>query len=183
MKIGIIVGSIREGRLGESVGAWVAERAAARDTEHTYELIDLKSFDVPLLDFPQHPMTLNKSYEDERVQAWGDAVDACDDYVFITPEYNHGLPGAFKNAVDTLGPEWVGKPVGFVGYGSVGGIRAVEQWRQVIVNFSMAGVRAEVSFNLFTDFTDGRLSAQDRHGDDLTTMLDQLEEAVAQRRG
>lgn len=179
MKIGIVVGSIREGRLGESVGAWVAESAGRRDTGHTYELIDLKSFDVPLLTSPDHPMSVNKSYGDGRVQAWSGAIDACDAYVFVTPEYNHGVPGALKNAVDSLGSEWSGKVVGFVGYGSVGGVRSIEQWRQIIVNFSMVSVRAEANLNIFTDFKDGTFTPQDRHGDDLKNVLDQVEQTAA----
>ncbi len=116
MKIGIIVGSIREGRKGEAVGQWVAEQAQGRDA--TYELLDLKSFDVPLLTSPTHPMQAKKSYDDERVQAWSDAVDACDGYVFVTPEYNHGVPrlqqptqkpdtpGANRKAPTRLPLEW-----------------------------------------------------------------------------
>src|SRR5690242_20759724 len=49
-------------------------------------------------------------------------------FIFVTPEYNHGVPGAFKNAFDSLGHEWVGKPVAFVSHGSVCGVRSVEQW-------------------------------------------------------
>ena len=74
---------------------------------------------------------------------------------FVTPEYNHGVPGGFKNAVDTLGPEWVGKPVSFIGHGAVGGVRAIEQWRQILANFSMPMTRAELNFNLFLDWADG----------------------------
>ena len=127
MKVGIVLGSVRDGRAGEAVANWVAKGAAGR--EATYELIDLKAFDVPLLTTNTHPMRAKKSYDDERVQAWSDAIDACDAYIFVTPEYNHGVPGALKNAVDSLGQEWVGKTAALVGYGSVGGVRAIENWR------------------------------------------------------
>ncbi|WP_220492167.1 NADPH-dependent FMN reductase [Propioniciclava sp. MC1683] len=103
MKVGIVLGSVRDGRAGEAVANWVAKGAAGR--EATYELIDLKAFDVPLLTTNTHPMRAKKSYDDERVQAWSDAIDACDAYIFVTPEYNHGVPGALKNAVDSLGQE------------------------------------------------------------------------------
>ncbi|WP_232548818.1 NADPH-dependent FMN reductase [Propioniciclava soli] len=175
MKIGIIIGSIREGRAGESVGAWVFEDAEKREGA-SYELIDLKDFDVPLLTDPRHPMSMGKSYDDERVQAWSDAIDACDAYVFVTPEYNHGVPGAFKNAVDVLGGEWMGKAVAFVGYGSVGGVRAIENWRTVLANFQMYDVRPEVNLNLFTDFTDGQATPDPRHRENLAGLFDALEE-------
>ena len=75
MKIGIILGSIREGRAGESVARWVAEHAASR-ADVTYELIDLKSFDVPLLTSATVPGAANKQYDDERVTRWSRAIDS-----------------------------------------------------------------------------------------------------------
>lgn len=178
MKIGIVIGSIREGRAGEAVGQWVLEQSNAR-TGATYELIDLKTFDVPLFAGAKHPMAMKKSYDDPKVQAWSDAIDACDAYVFVTPEYNHGVPGAFKNAVDTLGSEWMGKPIGFVGYGSVGGVRAIENWRTVVANFEMYDVRAEVNLNMFTDFTDGEFTPQNRNVVTMTAVFDALEKTGA----
>lgn len=86
------------------------------------------------------------------------------------------MPGGFKNAVDSLGPEWVGKPVAFVGHGSVGGVRAIEQWRQVVANFSIRVVRAEVDFNGFTHWSDGEFRPEDRHVGEISGMLDQLED-------
>lgn len=50
MKVGIIVGSIREGRLGEGIAKWVNDLAQGRDTGVEYELVDLKKFNVPLLE-------------------------------------------------------------------------------------------------------------------------------------
>lgn len=180
MNIGIISGSIRDGRLGDSVTTWVADAAAARSAA-SYTVVDLKSFDVPLLTTNAHPMAAGKKYESAAVQAWSDAVDAHNGYIFVTPEYNHGVPGALKNAVDSLGSEWIGKPVGFVGYGSVGGVRAIEQWRQIVANFSMNDVRAEVNLSLFTDVTDGVATPAPHHRTSLTTLFDQLEAAVAAR--
>src|SRR5690606_19872835 len=125
-----------------------------RSTDAAYELVDLVAFDVPLLTTAVHPMAADKTYADPNVQRWSDTIDSFDGYVFVTPEYNHGVPGGFKNAVDSLGSEWVGKPVAFVGHGSVGGVRAIEQWRQIVTNFSMPIVRAELNFNLFTHWND-----------------------------
>ena len=177
MKIGIIVGSIREGRKGEAVGQWVAEQAQGRDA--TYELLDLKSFDVPLLTSPTHPMQAKKSYDDERVQAWSDAVDACDGYVFVTPEYNHGVPGALKNAVDSLGSEWVGKAVSLVGYGSVGGVRAIENWRTVLANFSAVVTRAELNLSTFTDWADNEFKPSERRTKEIAELFTALEKAAS----
>ncbi|NLA64848.1 MAG: NAD(P)H-dependent oxidoreductase [Leucobacter sp.] len=179
MKIGIITGSVRAVRATEPIAQYVYEIAAQRaDDNVSYELIDLKDFDVPLLTSEVHPMAANRQYDDANVQRWSDAIGACDAFVFVTPEYNHGVPGAFKNAVDVLGSEWVGKPVSFVGHGSVGGVRAVEQWRQILSNFSMPLVRAELNFNSFFHMKDGVFSPEPRHAGEVEAMLKQLEGLV-----
>ncbi|MCO5215924.1 MAG: NAD(P)H-dependent oxidoreductase [Thermomicrobiales bacterium] len=174
MKIGIVVGSIREERKGIKVGEWLLAQTRTRD-DAEYVLIDLKSFDVPLLTSPTHPAQAKKQYESANVRRWSEAIDACDGFVFVTAEYNHGVPGAFKNAVDSVAPEWTNKPVSFVGYGSVDGSRAIEQWRQILANFSMFDIRAQVGLNGFTDFeTDGTVKPNDRKSESAQTMLDQL---------
>lgn len=175
MKIGIIVGSVRDKRVGAAVGDWVLEHATRRQ-DASFELIDLKRFDVPIFTSSVPPMMADKSYDDERVQAWSDAVDACDAFVFVTTEYNHGVPGAFKNAVDSLGKEWVGKPVAIVGYGAVGGIRAIENWRTVMANFSAPVVRAEVNLSIFSDLADGLVKPSALKEANLADMLTQLVE-------
>lgn len=174
MKVGIVLGSVRDGRAGEAVANWVAEGAAGR--EATYELIDLKAFDVPLLTTNTHPMRAKKSYDDERVQAWSDAIDACDAYVFVTPEYNHGVPGPLKNAVDSLGLEWVGKAAALVGYGSVGGVRSIENWRLVLANFSMKVTRAELNLITFYDWEGKTFTPMERRADELAELFDALEQ-------
>ena len=173
MKIGIILGSIREGRLGESVAQWVLETARERG-DADYELIDLKTFDLPLLTSATVPGGANKVYDDERVTAWSRAIDECDGYVFVTPEYNHSVPGAMKNAFDSLGFEWAHKPVGFVSYGAESGARAVEHWRQIVANFHMVGVRQQVSLSSFLEVADGRAHPNERRAGELSTLLDQL---------
>lgn len=173
MKIGIVIGSIREGRFGESVGAWVKSVADKR-SDAEYEIIDLKSFDVPLLTSNTMPGMANKKYDSPQVTAWSQAIDACDAYVFVTPEYNHGVPGAFKNAVDSLGSEWMGKAVGFVGYGAEGGVRSVEQWRPIVANFSMVDVRQQLAISIFTEAGEGGFQPSGRREKELKTLLDQL---------
>ena len=181
MKIAIVLGSIRTERRTEAVARYVHEVAGRRSGEAAIELVDLADYDVPLLTSPVHPMVAQRRYDDPNVQRWGDAIDGFDGFVFVTPEYNHGVPGGFKNAVDTLGAEWVGKPVAFVGHGSVGGVRAIEQWRQIVCNFSMPIVRAEVNFNGFIHWKDGTFAPEARHEDEVNALLDQLEELVRRR--
>lgn len=181
MKIGIIIGSIRDGRFGESVSTWVAQAADARASDAvTYEVLDLKKFNVPLLTAAMVPGAANKHYDDENVTRWSRAVDACDGFVFVTPEYNHGVPGAFKNAYDSLGSEWAGKPVGFVAYGAAEGVRAVEQWRQIVGNFQQYDVRNQVGLSTFNDVDDTGFAPQERRAAELDAVLSDLEGLIAQ---
>ena len=96
-------------------------------------------------------------------------------YVFVTPEYNHGTSGALKNAIDFLYREWHNKAAAFVGYGSAGGTRAVEQLRLVMVELQIADVRAQVAVSLFTDFENFTVfKPASRHESSVATMLDQV---------
>lgn len=148
-KFGIVLGSTRKGRAGEEVAQWVAEQVAGRDAD--YELVDLEKFDVPILSAETVPMAADKSYEDARVQEWSDAIDQYEGFIFVTPEYNHSVPGPFKNAVDSLGAEWKNKPVGFVGYSYSGGKYAIEAWKPVVQNFKMPLLGTDVNIDLGAD--------------------------------
>ena len=117
LKLAIIIGSTRPGRVGEAVGRWVHEIAQKR-SDATFELVDIKDFNLPLLDEPVPP-SMGK-YSQEHTKKWAAKIAAFDGYVFVTPEYNHGINGALKNAIDFLFAEWNNKAAGFVGYGSAG---------------------------------------------------------------
>ncbi|MCM3555467.1 NAD(P)H-dependent oxidoreductase [Janibacter melonis] len=173
MKIGIIVGSVREGRAARTVAEWVQATADQRE-EATFEIVDLADFDLPMLTSPIIPGMANRQYDDERVVRFGQAIDQYDGFVFVTPEYNHSIPGAFKNAFDSLAPEWMGKTVAFVSYGADGGIRAVEHWRSVVANFSMHAVRQQVALSLFTELGQDGLQLQERRAGELDVLVDQL---------
>lgn len=97
------------------------------------------------------PPMLHK-YTKSHTNAWAEKIAAFDAYVFVTPEYNHGTSGALKNAIDYLYREWNDKAAAFVGYGSAGGTRAVEQLRLVMGELKVADVRAQVALSLHTDF-------------------------------
>jgi NAD(P)H-dependent FMN reductase len=149
IRIAIIIGSTRPGRNGEAVAHWVYEIAQKRrDAE--FELIDIKDFNLPLLDEPVPPSL--GQYTKEHTKAWSAKIDSFDAYVFVTPEYNHGTSGALKNAIDFLYKEWNNKAAGFVGYGGASGTRAVENLRLVMGELQIADVRAQVGLSLFTDF-------------------------------
>jgi NAD(P)H-dependent FMN reductase len=149
IKIAIILGSTRPGRNGEAVARWVYEIAKKRiDAE--FEFVDIKDFNLPLLDEPVPPS--QGQYSKEHTKSWSAKIDSFDGYIFVTAEYNHGIPGALKNAIDFLYQEWNNKTAGFVSYGSAGGVRSVEHLRLVMAELQIADVRAQVTLSLFTDF-------------------------------
>ena len=174
-RIGIIVGSTRPGRKGSAVGRWVHELACSRG-DAAYELVELADFDLPLLCEPTVPGSAARDYETPQTRAWSERVDGFDGFVWVTPEYNHGMPAAMKNALDVLYPEWAHKAVGFVSYGADGGVRAVEQWRAVVAGVHMVGVRGQVALSTSTDFAGEELtpSPSPRRPAALHSMLDQL---------
>lgn len=172
-KIGIILGSTRPGRAGESVAQWVLDVAKQRD-DATYELVDVADYDLSLLAEPTVPGAANREYDDPNTRRWGAKIDEFDGFVFVTAEYNHGVPAALKNAVDVIYPEWNNKAVAFVAYGADGGVRAVEQWRQIVANVMLFDVRGQVSLSLFTDFGDQGFAPGERRNDELGGVLDQL---------
>jgi len=149
LKIAIITGSTRPGRKSEAVARWVYGIAAKR-SDASFEVVDIAAFDLPLLDEAVPPMM--NQYAKPHTRAWAAKIATFDAFVFVTPEYNHSTSGALKNAIDFLFREWNDKAAGFVGYGSVGGARAVEHLRLVMGEIKVADVRAQVALSLYTDF-------------------------------
>jgi len=149
VRIAIIIGSTRPGRNGEAVAKWVYEIAQKR-SDAQFELVDIKDFNLPLLDEPVPPIM--GQYTQPHTKIWSAKIASFDAYVFVTPEYNHATSAALKNAIDFLYHEWVNKAAGFVGYGGAAGVRAVENLRLIMGEMQVATVRAQVGLSLFTDF-------------------------------
>ena len=173
VKIAIIVGSTRPGRKAEAVAKWALEIARKRTDQAEYELVDLASFNLPLLDEPVPPSM--RQYSKPHTKAWSAKIDGFDGYVFVTPEYNHATSGALKNAIDFLYSEWNNKAAGFIGYGSVGGTRAVENLRLIMGELQVADVRAAVALSLYTDFENfTTFKPATHHEASVNAMLDQV---------
>jgi NAD(P)H-dependent FMN reductase len=149
IKIAIVLGSTRPGRNGEAVSHWMYEIAKKRPDDN-FELVDIRDFNLPLLDEPIPPSM--GQYTKDHTKIWSAKIDSFDAYVFVTAEYNHGIPGALKNAIDFLFKEWNNKVAGFVSYGGTGGVRAVEQLRLVMAELKVATVRTQVQLSFHTDF-------------------------------
>lgn len=172
LNIGIILGSTRPGRNGEAVANWVVEHTRAR-SDARYELVDIKDYDLPLLDEPIPPS--QGRYSRPHTKRWAAKIASFDAFVFVTPEYNHSTSAALKNAIDFLYAEWNNKAAGFVSYGSMGGARAVEHLRVIMGEVQVADVRAQVMFSLATDFKNySQFEPHPRHEKELDALLQQL---------
>jgi NAD(P)H-dependent FMN reductase len=154
------------------VARWVYDQSRKRN-DAEFELVDIKDFDLPILDEPVPPSM--GQYTKEHTKKWSAKIASFDAFVFVTAEYNHGIPGALKNAIDFLYREWNNKVAGFVSYGSAGGVRSVEQLRLVMAELQIADVRAQVQLSLFTDFENfSAFKPAAFHEKSLNTMLDQV---------
>src|SRR5438093_6265871 len=172
IRIAIILGSTRPGRKAEAVAKWVYEIAQnRRDAE--FELVDIKDFNLPLLDEPMSPIM--GQYTHQHTKTWSAKIESFDAYVFVTPVYNHETSGALKNAIDFLYHEWVNKAAGFVSYGVAGGARAVEQLRLVLAEVQIATVRNQVLLSMFTDFENFSVfKPASQHEKSVNAMFDQV---------
>ena len=143
----IILGSVRAGRGGHSVARWF-EEVARDDKRFRTELIDLKELNLPLMDEPNHPRLAQ--YTHEHTIRFSETITRGDAYVFVTTEYNFGLPGALKNALDYLAREWAGKPMSVISYGGISGaLRAAEDLRRVGVALNMVPLNHNVVAPLY----------------------------------
>jgi NAD(P)H-dependent FMN reductase len=142
MLIQVITGTTREGRFSERVAHWVT-RYLSDHHEFDVELVDLRDYPLPFFDGPA-PAKAPRDYPSDEVARLGHALDRADGFVVLTAEYNHGYPAVLKNAMDWTFAEWRRKPVTFAGWGNVGGARAIEQLREVAVEFEMAPLRHAV---------------------------------------
>ncbi len=175
IRTAIIVGSTRPGRNAIGVAEWVQEHAS-RHNGLGVELIDLAEVALPHLDEPV-PAALTRDYQHAHTREWSATIERFDAFVIVVPEYNHGAPGVLKDAIDFLFEEWHDKAVGFVSYGLIGGVRAVEHLRLIAGEVKMAGVRSQVALSLFDDFEDRTVLQPRPHQlPALVTMLDELVE-------
>lgn len=156
VKIGIITGSTRPTRIGRKVAEWVYRTARAQLNVNV-ELIDIADYNLPMFDEFLPPIL--GEYQHEHTKVWANKIASFDGFVFVTPEYNHSIPGALKNAIDFIYGEWKNKAAGFVSYGPTGGIRAVEHLRLILSEIQIAHVRAQVSLSLYSDFEAGEVVA------------------------
>jgi len=127
MKLAVIVGTTRQGRVTPKLAKWVQTRLEAKHDD--IEVLDLAELEMPLL--MEAPWTPNRQLTDG-AKRWLEGLERADGFVIVTAEYNHGLPAVLKNAIDYTNGQFVRKPVSIVSHGVVSGARASEHLRGVL---------------------------------------------------
>lgn len=174
LKLNIVIGSTRPGRVGPVIAEWV--QAAAREHgQFDVELIDLAEFHLPLLDEAAHPRM--QQYANEPTKRWSESVTSADAYVFVTPEYDYFAPAALVNAVQVLMKEWSYKVAGVVSYGGIsGGLRSAQVLRQLLGNVNVHALPHVVPVPMFPQFIgdDGVFRPNLEMTDGIKGMFDEL---------
>lgn len=147
LKIGLIVGSTRPNRFADIPAAWIAEAARSRPGVDL-QVLDLRDQRLPFLDEPMSPLFTGGTFSRPEAEAWRAKIGQLDGFIATVAEYNHGPAAVLKNAFDSAFLEWQRKPIAFVGYGGVGGARAIEQLRGVAVELHMAPIKNEVNIGM-----------------------------------
>ncbi|MET7649185.1 NAD(P)H-dependent oxidoreductase [Streptomyces sp. NPDC005426] len=142
LRLAVIIGSSRVGRTGPAVARWFVEEAEA-SAMYDVDVLDLADIELPL-SLTQDPGAETAGL----LAAVAERLASADAFVVITPEYNHSFTAPMKNLIDWHRTEWQAKPVAFVAYGGLsGGLRAVEQLRQVFAELHATTIRDTVSFH------------------------------------
>jgi NAD(P)H-dependent FMN reductase len=143
-KIGIILATTRPTRFADKAAQWLAGLASRRD-DAEFEIVDLRDYPLPFFEEALSPMFTPP--RNPIALRWGKKMGEFDGYIFVTAEYNHGIPAVLKNALDYAYAEYNRKPATFVGYGGVGAARAVEQLRLVLAELQVATLKHTVHIN------------------------------------
>jgi NAD(P)H-dependent FMN reductase len=144
LNVALIVGSTRPNRFADIVTKWVIDGAKARNDIHL-DVLDLREHPLPFFNEPMPVGYTQGRFSEPAAEAWRHKIARHDAYIATVAEYNHAPTAVLKNALDSASLEWNRKPIGFVGYGGVGGARAIEHLRGIAVELQMAPIKQEVN--------------------------------------
>ncbi|HEY1645968.1 MAG TPA: NAD(P)H-dependent oxidoreductase [Candidatus Saccharimonadales bacterium] len=141
-KVGIILGSTRQGRISPSIAEWVAS-TIAKHPELTAEMLDLEAINLPFFNEPTIPSVAPGV--SEAATAWREKVTSLDAFIILTAEYNAGYPAPLKNALDYLKTEWANRPILVVSYGFGGGASAAHQLSEVLTRIGTVQIEPNIT--------------------------------------
>lgn len=183
MNILIVNGSVRDAQATVRVTKWVEKTAGEALGDAEVSTVNLKELALPQFEEAMLPMMDQDRQPEGSLKVWLDALTNADGYVFVTPEYNHGMPSGLKSAIDYIGYEVMKKPFLVVSHGAEGGARSGEQLKNVLnANIGavpIGGSVAMVGMIGFQDMIseDGEILADSLKGkaDDLKSRLETLQ--------
>jgi NAD(P)H-dependent FMN reductase len=143
VRIALIIGSTRPNRFADRPVQWIVEAAEQR-SDLAVEVVDLRDWELPFFEEPAPPSYTGGAYSNAEAERWRHKIGEFDAFIATAAEYNHAPTAVLKNAFDSAFTEWQNKPIGFVGYGGVGGARAVEQLRMIAIELQMAPIQKAV---------------------------------------
>ena len=174
-RIGIVISTTRMGRFADRPVEWLSNLASARSVME-FEIVDLRKYPLPFFDEPMSPAWAPA--KNEIAQRWAKKVAELDGFIFVTAEYNHGVPAVLKNALDYAYAEFNRKPAAYVGYGGVGAARSVEHLRLINIELQMVPTRSAVHIGgteFLGMFLEGKTFADSPHLEPAAiAMLDEL---------
>jgi NAD(P)H-dependent FMN reductase len=174
MKLKIIIGSTRPGRVGLPITNWFYG-IAEKNGKFEVEVLDLAVINLPLMDEPNHPRL--HQYTKQHTKNWSKKIVDGDAYIFVTPEYNYSLPATIKNAIDYLSQEWQYKPVGFVSYGGIAaGTRSVQMLKQVVTTLNMMPIYESINIPFVSEYIsdEGNFVSNERFDTNAQEMLNKI---------
>lgn len=144
LKFALIIGSTRPNRFADVPARWIVDGAGKRQ-DFQLDVLDLRDHPLPFFEEPTTPLTSGGVFSNPAAEAWRHRIGEYDGFIVTAAEYNHGPTAVLKNALDSAVLEWRRKPIAFVGYGGVGGARAIEQLRGIAIELQMAPIKPEVN--------------------------------------
>jgi len=149
-KLKIISSTVRPGRKGPMIAAWIAEKAK-QDGNFEVEVLDLGEINLPMMNEAHNPVL--KKYEHEHTKNWSAKIEEADVFIFVTAEYDYNYPAPLRNAIEYLMHEWAYKAAGIVSYGGVSaGTRAANSLKSDLATMSMVPLSQGVNFPMFAQF-------------------------------
>ena len=146
LKIAVIVGTVREGRVTPKQAKWVANALQEREGVEV-NILDLAEYDLPFFAEPVSPRYNPNRVVEGDVKRWLDDLASADGYVVVTPEYNHSIPGVLKNALDYVDFQLNRKPSAIVSHGTVGGARAAMHLKEILSEGKTVPIPEFVAFH------------------------------------
>ncbi|KAI1261319.1 flavoprotein [Xylariaceae sp. FL1019] len=139
--VAVVIMSVRASRVGPTAASIVKNiiEKPLSDDSITTSVVDLKDFDLPLYSEEVAPAMIPAfaQFKHEHSKKWSAEIAKHDAYVLVINEYNYGVSGATKNAVDYLLTEWKGKPAAIVSYGGQGGSKASAQLTSILSDMGL----------------------------------------------